>query len=301
MTSIRVFLWNINGRSGKAKYVLPSRMILDQIMECLYKKGDKERLPEIVILTEVIRNAPGYLELVTGLEELNYEWRCTRMKKGQNQVLIAINRECCDNNEVACKEINEIDYKNMENIPNYLQVTFAIGDRNISVVGCRILVGTDEKDYDDRVVQFYDVLVPEIKSITESDVVIVGGDFNNASYYGELKENEKPVSFNAVEKAYYKNGEKLLQYNYNLHRIQEKLFNEKYCMVDTGEATHKYISEDHIFVKNANKSREVDIKWTFMKSKYGYEFDSIDAWKANNWKDIAGLPDHAIVLTDIEI
>ena len=38
-----------------------------------------------------------------------------------------------------------------------------------------------------------------------------------------------------------------------------------------------------------------------MKSKYGYEFDSIDAWKANNWKDIAGLSDHAIVLTDIEI
>lgn len=38
-------------------------------------------------------------------------------------------------------------------------------------------------------------------------------------------------------------------------------------MVDTGEATHKYISEDHIFVKNANKSREVEHKMDFYEEQ----------------------------------
>ena len=292
--TLKVFLWNINGRSGAGNYVLPSRMILDQIMERTDSNGE---YPDIIILTEVVRNAPGYQDLLIGLTEVEYECKCSKMEKEHNQVLIAVRKKCIDDlNNFESEEINAEDFLNedapiassiigeqqsIKLIPNYLKVSFQYGEKKVSIVGCRILPGgISKKDFDNRAAQFYDVLEPMIKKLQQQDIVIIGGDFNNARYL--------------------QNYEGMNQVNYNLHRIQAEMLSLGYIELDMWNPTHKFLSEDHLFGKGLDKYN-CKPYWGFINIKNGYKYVNYNAYKANGYEDILGLPDHAIVLCEIEV
>ena len=314
---VTFFLWNINGRSGTNCQGIPVRLIVDQI---------DEKNPDIVVLTEMAKCVPGYCELMTCLEEMNYKVFCSKYIPHQNQVLIAVNRNMhLETDAFIVHEIDATEYKGkecekakeneteelkvstIENIPDYLQIEFDYSENHIAVVGCRMTTGDPDlrKNYDDESVQFYDVLLPEIEKI-KADYVIVCGDFNNA------KKRDDYSGCAQVNHNWHK-IKSCAQVNHNWHKIKNSFETKGFCMLDENiDCTFWYgstkIPNDHIFCKGkitreeAKKSCKVS-DFDFVKCQYGY----LENEGKSNLPEVLkiaskeGLPDHDIVTASIDI
>lgn len=297
MEKLKLFLWNINGSAGHGK-IIPVRLIMDQI----YKYGR----PDIIVLTEVAKYSPGYSEIILALKESGYLAVCSKYAPGQNQIIIAIRDNINGNAEINIREINADEYLKKEakiaserekislsverkvmHIPNYLRADIKVNGKLLSIVGCRLLTGGYDlrRNYDDESIQFYDVLVPELKKIS-SDYIIVCGDFNNA------RKRDKGYQGFAQE-------------NYNWHILYDYFVCEEgYKMLDkfitvTYYADNTEIPDDHIFIRGFENECSVECdSFSFAIEQYGYGNKNIEV---NKKQHIQGLPDHDILIANISL
>lgn len=282
----------------------------------------------VVILNEFNRKVDNIHDFYRGLNENGFEYFVTNYNPfvSANDTLIAIKKTC----GIKIKSVSyvsayyepqktnnlDIDY---EIIPENLRVDISINDKIISVIGIRIKsLGGDFK----KRLQQFEFLLNQIKQIPND--VIVAGDFNNAWHpnnvnyktkelydlkikrYGLKDNNDEIVPFDKVERFYWRNDEETkqlirrIQYDYNLHRIQEKLKNNGLNMIDEGSSTHKAFSEDHIFISENIENAICKSSWDFMTRKNGYVYDNHREWELDRYREIPkGLPDHAILIADI--
>lgn len=189
-----------------------------------------------------------------------------------------------------------------DTVPENLCLKLNMNGKSVTLFAIRIK--TLRENYDKRKSQF-DWLKGRVSKETGS--VIIAGDFNNAYHpnkktgtknNGLLYKDGSVVRFKDVEKGYYnENNEQKLQYNYNLHIIQEELYDMGFMMLDDGSPTHKnYLSEDHIFVKGL-KGAGAKPNFSFMTKKNGYAFANVCKNQEKNQPP--GLPDHALLTCKI--
>lgn len=238
----KIITWNINGGASIAGNNYDKKIQSKLVDKAL------EQNAHLMVFTEfVIMKGVDYL--FERLENEGYIWFQVS-RTGKNGIIIAVKKELIDFNDNLKKQIwyEKIVYSKFEGC-NLLSVTLPLKcGKKLSVIGCRMETGGKEsleEQYNFEGECFKEILIPEVEKMNNSDICIVCGDFNNAMHYGNLEE-----TFESVEKKYWKNGEKLAQYNYNLHVIKDCLYNKgfKLCEKET-DVTFKHIHNDHIFIR----------------------------------------------------
>lgn len=160
---LKGFHWNIHQAAGHNGNKIPT-IVFEEI---------KRVRPDFGCVTEYTQNAENRSEeFEKCIQEQGYNTYCTRAPKGQNDILIFVDKKYKSSQvmDFICREENEA--------PNYLEILLEGNGFKLSVVGTRIRVlcnGKNESDRKFRVAQM-EKLNNRMKKIVGPTVVL--GDFN---------------------------------------------------------------------------------------------------------------------------
>ena len=159
---IKGFQWNIQQATGCKGKKIPT-IVFEEI---------KRVRPDFGCITEYSKKAENSSEFEKNIEEQGYNIYCTQAPKGQNDVLVFVNKKYQSSKimEFICNEQNDA--------PNYLEVLVEGTGFTLTVVGTRIRVlcnGNNEADRKFRIAQM-EKLNKRLKEIVNPTVVL--GDFN---------------------------------------------------------------------------------------------------------------------------
>lgn len=242
---LKIMTWNIRGSASCSwsNYQI-KKDVVDKIV------GQKA---DIAILTEFVL-AKGIEYLFAQLKAYNYIWFQT-CESGENGIFICVQKEIIKGTWFDKKATYSLN----EGL-NLFKIRLELKNgKYLSVLGCRMKTSGYKKDelekqYNDEAEIFYEKLLPEIIKLKsykyKDDIIVVGGDFNNAQCRGALD-----TKFDEMD---YK---KLAQHNYNLNIIKDEFENLGYIMADIADDKkssiptlrhmgHK-IPDDHIFLRGA--------------------------------------------------
>lgn len=271
----KIMEWNINGRTGYGgHYQIPVKLLVDTI---------QEEAPDIMVLVEFV-NVNGYYDLSTLLNEMGYSIFSTKYQRGWNGIAIIVRSEL---QPVFVEE--RINMGNSDKWPDYLKVDI----NDLSIVGTRIRV---DSDFSKRKEQL-DLLLNRMEKYDKHFVVL--GDYNNANI-----KNEEDVLFETYD------GQRRY-YNYQMiwREVERKRkwslltpdqglgYNSQYSIVTDYEGYISHTKDDHM-ITNLPKElcRVCKYKWDFVNERNGYGKRN----SSNVLSDLIGLPDHAILVTEVE-
>lgn len=123
MKKIKIMEWNIHGMVGYGNYVVPVKLIIDEIIRIN---------PDVFVLNELIKAVPSYAELEILIKELGYEVCTTHYCRGRNGILIAVKKSL---GEIKKKK----EFVNKFGNPDYLILDVDIDGYILSIVGARIV------------------------------------------------------------------------------------------------------------------------------------------------------------------
>lgn len=279
--SIKLLGWNINGRAGFVNYVVPVRLIIDSVIKIQ---------PDIIVLTEFIRLACGFCELKNAFTDLGYDVECSKYQINTNGILIASKKEI---------QATEIDTTTMSK-PNYLAKKLKINEKELLIVGTRIIPTDDWKERKEQLDNLIEKL--ETHKNTGGKFIVIG-DFNNGNIqYESNKDFEYPKTCERHS------------YNYQIiWRIIEEdkkwslitpdqggpYNNGKFSIITKDNKGKTYHTKDDHIISSLSKDNfsNYDYIWSFVSKENGYG----DLTKNDYLSDLIGLPDHAILVTEISI
>lgn len=282
---LKVIEWNIHGAASMGwnnNYTIP-KFVVDRILN---------EKAEIIILTEFVISK-GWDYLQSKFEENNYVWFMTHTSY-QNGILIAINKniEGLDLEEIkkykGDKTSSTMDTDVAER-PDFLQVEFKIKDQLIFIIGTRI---RDDSFKNKR--EQFENLLKQVKSIGEGGAVIIAGDFNHGAIKNESDENYNYEGSVREDYNYQLIRKLFIDINYATYTPDYGTYGRKFSWVMENPAIK--IKEDHVITRNVKVTNE-DYLWDFVSQNNGY-----GNLKAADYKThLKGLPDHAILVADIEL
>lgn len=289
----KILEWNINGRAGYGDYVVPIRLIADEILK---------KAPDIFVLTEFVKSL-GWRDLTAILEE-RYEICTTPYVPGENGILLAVAKK--EGISVGDARIrNEAWSRQADSFPDFLEQDVLINGSRVKIIGTRIQVGTQkapEEDFSHRARQFQ-ALWHYVRTVDYPTVVI--GDFNHG------------VIRNEGDKYYtYPPDCARCRYSYqHIWRTVEPMENgngwtlmtpaggdaDPFSFVakvghaqESGQEVVKSIKEDHLIVSRGIQVKNMEYTWDFVTRKNGYR-----TLRAEDFKPDLGLPDHAMLVAEI--
>lgn len=158
---LKGFHWNIQQAAGKGESI--PEIVFDEI---------KRVMPDFGVITEYSKDAENRYEFEKAIEGLNYNTYCTNAPKGQNDVLIFVDKK------YESGQVMEFIWNDRNEFPNYLEVLVKGAGFELTVVGTRIRVicnGKIEQDRKFRIAQMEN-LNKRLEKINTPCVVL--GDFN---------------------------------------------------------------------------------------------------------------------------
>ena len=158
---LKGFHWNIQQAAGKGETI--PEIVFDEI---------KRVMPDFGVITEYSKDAENRYEFEKAIEGLNYNTYCTNAPKGQNDVLIFVDKK------YESGQVMEFIWNDRNEFPNYLEVLVKGAGFELTVVGTRIRVicnGKIEQDSKFRIAQMEN-LNKRLEKINTPCVVL--GDFN---------------------------------------------------------------------------------------------------------------------------
>ena len=161
---LKGFHWNIQQAAGKGEAI--PEIVFDEI---------KRVMPDFGVITEYSKDAENRCDFEKAVEGLNYNTYCTNSPKGQNDVLIFVDKK------YESGQVMEFIWNDRNEFPNYLEVLIKGTGFEVTVVGTRIRVLCDnnrkriEEDRKFRLAQMEN-LNKRLNKIKTPTVVL--GDFN---------------------------------------------------------------------------------------------------------------------------
>lgn len=276
---MRFMEWNIHGMGGYGRYVIPVNVIANTIMDIK---------PDVLVLLEFVECANGFCDLQNTLNKLHYKIFLTEIKKCSNGILIAV------------KDTFEAE-KVMEE-SEFLEIKLKYTDNKwLYVAGMRILTQGDYQSFENRK-KLFDARLKILKE-QERDFILLF-DANNGS-----------IQYECDKKFIYKEGERQhYSYQYIWRTVEDEyswslitpdqggVYNGGKYSVVTGENTKKeenyHTKEDHIISSfKKDKFQKQDYYWDFVSKRNGYGKRS----KSDVLSDLIGLPDHAVLIAELNI
>jgi len=270
---MKILIWNINQRANIGDKDSIPAFIVDTLLK-------REPLADFIILTEFAKkNIEGFNDFVSKLEEKHYKTFISN--NNNNNILIAIRKE------INIMETFTWQSSYGANLPDYIDVTFSIGDSVMTIVGARILV--DNYKYPDgvnqemqkRYMQNRNILDRILLLKAKGNLIIGGGDFNTG------RRNNKNIYWNKeILAGCLKSLEINLitpeGYSHEIHKDREY----RGC-------------PDHFFASNTLKASTEPYNWDFT---YNNEYDEYKN-KEGNWVNPIKnpYPDHGIIIADVLI
>jgi len=270
---MKVLVWNINQRANtNSKNEIPP-FIADILL-------NGELLADIIILTEFAKKTvQNFDKFFSQLKESAYNLFTT--DNANNNVLIAINRK------IAVTEIFTWNSSYDSYLPDYIDVTFSVGETLITVIGARILVGDykypDEVDEEmqKRYLQNQNIINRILLIKGRGSLIIGGGDFNTG------RRNNKNSYWNKeiLEGKLQSLGINLITPDGFSHEMHKK---EDYrgC-------------PDHLFASRIFSVSVEPYNWDFANRE---EYNSYKDKEGNWCKPIdSPYPDHGMIIADLRI
>ncbi|MGN0494773.1 MAG: endonuclease/exonuclease/phosphatase family protein [Lachnospiraceae bacterium] len=272
----KIMEWNINGRTGYGgHYQIPVKLLVDTI---------QEEAPDIMVLVEFVK-VNGYDDLSALLNEMGYSIFSTKYQRGRNGIAIIVRSEL---QPIYVEE--RIDMENSDKWPDYLKVDID----DLSIVGTRIRV---DSDFSKRKEQL-DLLLNRMEKSDKHFAVL--GDYNNANI-----KNEEDMLFEVYDgqRQYYnyqmiwREVEKNRQWSL-LTPDQGLGYNSQYSIVTDYKGYISHTKDDHMITDLPKElCRVCKYKWDFVNERNGYGKRN----SSNVLSDLIGLPDHAILVTEVEV
>ncbi|MFH5811283.1 endonuclease/exonuclease/phosphatase family protein [Companilactobacillus sp. FL22-1] len=224
--------------------------------------------PDLVVLTEYVQSDI----LNNKLEKNGYAVYTDEDLKTKNGILIAINKQ----SNIKVKEVFNLK-ENVNDInPNFLGVRLISNGKHLNVVGTRIRIGGSNltDDFKDRARQVTGLLNQlDIHNISGRTAIV--GDFNNGWF--DKKMNEVKEKYTGKPREYF---------NYGMLTSLMKCADFKVGTPKNGYSWGNGFNLDHIFFRDLSVKNSI-YKWDF-------EQDPL-------YKHRVGYPDHAQLLTEIEL
>ena len=232
--------------------------------------------PDIIVLTEFVvsRGIDYFFEV---LEKNNYHWFISSSTK-QNGILIALKESTFgfDNTfNYKIGSINNSEILKCDFLPDFYEIQVEYTGRKLSIIGVRIKkdLSNNKSDYSKRQFEGIDTYLSSLS--LHHDVICIG-DFN--AYWGQ--------TWNTKEN-------KMLPQTANRYILCTPPYPKWYSYV---MPDGKKVQLDHLVTNLKYKYMGAEYDWSFMNTlryKNGIQAESA--------KKIAGLPDHAILKTEIQL
>lgn len=278
--NLKVIEWNIHGAASMGwnnNYTI-QEFVVNRII-------DADEKADIIILVEFVV-AKGWDYLQSKFEENNYIWFMTYISS-QNGILIAIKKHIeglnleeikkCEGDKISTTMNTGIAEK-----PDFIQVELKVEEKQpIFIIGTRIRVDSGKNTDDDKKVALKRNQFKELDAYLSkigSGQVICAGDFN--AYWPSIWKTKKNTTLPKTSQTY------------DLHTqwdLAKKQFS--YVLPIGTKCTFDHIISRGVAVSN------IEYNWDFVSISNGY-----DNLKAEDYKShLIGLPDHAILIADIEL
>lgn len=259
---MKLIEWNIHGAAGYGNYSMPS-FIANTILDLN---------PDVAILVEFVF-AEGWGMVKKSLEK-HYYLLSSPYVSGTNGILIAIKKEVAGAGENM--ELVADLHTEQPELPNFLQVKVLEGNKEINVLGVRIRDDPETNEMQCKAVSDH------IRTLSANSTIICAGDFNIWNRY--VKERIGISDIQVYTPEYTMEPGK-----FNTLSTWSAVIKGRYG--GSGKALI-----DHVIVRNANVCK-IEYRWDFVNRKNGY-----GDLKAGDYKShLSGLPDHAILLAEIEV
>lgn len=268
MGKFTILEWNIRGAASFPwlnKYEIKT-WIVDKVLD---------ELPDCIVLTEFVI-AKGWDYLQSKLEQKKYIWFVTS-STGGNGVLIAVRRnkglDYTDIREYKPDSVLNNEVLLGKDVPDYLEIRVKYDNKLFSLIGVRIRKDIHGTNPNYTRNQF--ALLDDYLSSLKHNVICVG-DFN--AYWAGKWSTNKNYTLPKTSR------------NYTLHTPVYNV-DDWYSFVQS-DGTKTQL--DHLITNVKYKQIDVCYVWDFVNNSNGYA-----ELTKSDYKNIKGIPDHAILKAEI--
>lgn len=270
---LKIMTSNVHGMAGYGDYKIPVKLISEMILDCR---------PDLIALTEFYE-AEGYSDLELFLGKYNYLSYTTKFKEKENGVLIAVDREKVFADSIS---VNYAIRNTNGVLPNFLEVSMKLrlSGKKLHFIGTRIV---DNKTTNKK--QFIS-LKHHIESLGKEAAIFCAGDFNAWGSYlvNKDKWDLKPHNCELYSPGLYIDNNGVYRNTYINNQLAEWSF---------VQANGARTPLDHIFVSENCSCLYTKYYWGFVNRTNGYGNRTGEDYLS----DLIGLPDHAVLLGEVEI